>query len=154
MKLPVLGMATGSNEACIEWRWMFWFFPRVFVAFWISVIPLCHFRTWLFLGYNLKLPTPSPSQPTPPKEMVHEASPNWCPPLGQVSIICAYMCLEHLPGDNNINFPNSMLNSIRNNKWAVVNFCVFWYIVQKKQSKNILFPNYSISYSTNMFLST
>jgi len=61
-------------------------FPRVFVVFWISVVLLCHFRTWLFLGYSLKLPTPSLSQPTPPKEMVLAASPNWCPPLGQVTI--------------------------------------------------------------------
>lgn len=39
--------------------------------------------------------------------------------------ICAYVCLGHLPGDNNTNFPNGMVNSIRKKKWTVVNFCVF-----------------------------
>lgn len=48
--------------------------------------------------------------------------------------ICAYMCLQYLPGDNNTNFPNSMVNFIRSSKWAVVNFCAFLNI-QFRRSK-------------------
>ena len=95
---------------------------RLQCMFWINVTLLCHFRTWLFLGYSLKLPTPSLSQPTPPKEMELAANPNWCPPLGQVTVSVHIRILNMFPATIRVIFQMVQVVLVRgkNVQWSTL----------------------------------
>ena len=127
MRLPVLGMAAANVHACTATKTgALMLLPQSIQSmFWISVILLCHFRTWLFLGYSLKLPTPSLSQPTPPKETVLAASQNWCPPREQVTTSVHMCTLDMLWVTVILIFQMGWVASHRGEKKAVVRyFCV------------------------------
>lgn len=109
-------------------------------TFWITVILSCHFRTWSFLGYSLKRPTPSPSQPTPPKGTVRAASPNWCPPQGQVTV--SVHILYSVSGDSNTNGPDDnrwLFSEVGKKRGCGQPFCFLMCIVQMKKKSGMYF---------------
>lgn len=66
--------------------------------------------------------------------------------------ICAYMCLEHFPGDNNTNFPNGMDGEFYQKE--KVDCGQLLYLCSSEEKQDILCPNYLVSHSTSVFVST
>lgn len=58
---------------------------------------------------------------------------------GAGNLVCACMCLECVPGNNNTNSPNGIggfYQREKGKKLTVVNFCVLWYIIQTKKNSS------------------